>query len=130
MGFLWTFTIRYYFAHWDQYSTYCSCIEIVSISSENLKGLNSCNWIVYVYSRHENFPEFRNFPDHRGHSCGNPRSGLIFMGGGGGVVVGTIHCVYFATQSLIIVCIHHSFNQFWNNYNIAYTIRSISNRVD
>ena len=56
------------------------------------------------------FPEFRNFPDLRGHSRGNPRSDLIFMGGGGGVV-GTIHCVYFATQSLIIVCIHHSFNQ-------------------
>ena len=32
-----------------------------------------------------NFPEFRNFPDLRGHSRGNPRSGLIFMGGGGGV---------------------------------------------
>ena len=30
-----------------------------------------------------NFPEFRNFPDLRGHSRGNPRSGLIFMGGGG-----------------------------------------------
>ena len=26
---------------------------------------------------------FRNFPDLRGHSRGNPRSGLIFMGGGG-----------------------------------------------
>ena len=25
---------------------------------------------------------FRNFPDLRGHSCGNPRSGLILMGGG------------------------------------------------
>ena len=30
-----------------------------------------------------NFPEFRNFPDLTGHSRGNPRSGLIFMGGGG-----------------------------------------------
>ena len=29
------------------------------------------------------FPEFRNFADLRGHSRGNPRSGLIFMGGGG-----------------------------------------------
>ena len=29
-----------------------------------------------------NFPEFRNFPDLRGHSRGNPRSGLIFGGGG------------------------------------------------
>ena len=36
---------------------------------------------------------FRNFPDLKGHSRGNPRSGLIFMGGGGGVV-GTINCVY------------------------------------
>ena len=26
---------------------------------------------------------FRNFLDLRGHSRGNPRSGLIFMGGGG-----------------------------------------------
>ena len=33
--------------------------------------------------RHENFPEFRNFHDLRGHSCGNRRSDLIFMGGGG-----------------------------------------------
>ena len=33
--------------------------------------------------RHEIFPEFRNFSDLRGHSRGNPRSGLIFMGGGG-----------------------------------------------
>ena len=31
----------------------------------------------------QNFPEFRNFADLRGHSRGNPRSGLIFMGGGG-----------------------------------------------
>ena len=30
----------------------------------------------------QNFPEFRNFDDLRGHSRGNPRSGLIFMGGG------------------------------------------------
>ena len=29
--------------------------------------------------RHEIFPEFRNFLDLRGHSRGNPRSGLIFM---------------------------------------------------
>ena len=48
-----------------------------------------------------NFPEFRIFPDLRGHSRGNPRCGLIFMGGEGGIV-GTINCVYFATQSLII----------------------------
>ena len=34
-----------------------------------------------------NFPEFRNFYDLRGHSRGNPRSGLIFMGGGGGGMV-------------------------------------------
>ena len=27
---------------------------------------------------------FRNFHDLRGHSCGNRRSDLIFMGGGGG----------------------------------------------
>ena len=33
-----------------------------------------------------NFPEFRNFYDLRGRSRGNPRSGLIFMGGGGVVV--------------------------------------------
>ena len=39
--------------------------------------------------RHEIFPEFRNFPDLRGLSRGNPRSGLIFMGEGG-----TINCVY------------------------------------
>ena len=59
-----------------------------------------------------NFPEFRNFYDLRGHSRGYPRSGLIFMGGGGGrELVGTISCVYFATQSLSIACIHHSLNQ-------------------
>ena len=33
---------------------------------------------------------FRNFADLRGHSRGNPRFGLIFMGGGGG---GTILCL-------------------------------------
>ena len=66
----------------------------------------------YIYDRHEIFPEFRNFYDLRGHSRGNPRSGLIFMGGGGGrELVGTISCVYFATQSLSIACIHHSLNQ-------------------
>ena len=27
-----------------------------------------------------------------------------------------VECVYFATQSLIIACIHHSFNQLRNNY--------------
>ena len=45
--------------------------------------------------RHEIFPEFRNFYDLRGHSRGDPRSGLIFMGGGGGGrgLVGTINCV-------------------------------------
>ena len=47
-----------------------------------------------------NFPEFRNFTDPRGHSRGNPRSGLIFMGGGGGGVVGTINCVYFETITI------------------------------
>ena len=39
---------------------------------------------------------FRNFHDLRGHSRGNPRSGLIFMGGGGG---GTIFCVCLLTVS-------------------------------
>ena len=34
-----------------------------------------------------NFPEFRNFADLRGHSRGNPRSGLIFMRGGGGTIL-------------------------------------------
>ena len=48
--------------------------------------------------RHEIFPEFRNFTDLRGHSRGNPRSGVIFMGGGG--VVGTINCVYFETITI------------------------------
>ena len=34
---------------------------------------------------------FRNFYDLRGHSRGNPRSGLILWGGGGGRgLVGTI----------------------------------------
>ena len=33
-----------------------------------------------------NFPEFRNFQDLRGHSRGNRRSDLIFMGGGGGTI--------------------------------------------
>ena len=37
-----------------------------------------------------NFPEIRNFHDLRGHSRGNRRSDLIFMGGGGG---GTIYSV-------------------------------------
>ena len=36
----------------------------------------------YFKIRHEIFPEFRNFLDLGGHSRGNPRSGLIFMGGG------------------------------------------------
>ena len=34
-----------------------------------------------MVDRHEIFLEFRNFPDLRGHSRRNPRSGLIFMGG-------------------------------------------------
>ena len=42
---------------------------------------------VHIDIRHEIFPEFRNFPDLGSHSRGNPRSGLIFMGGGGGLVV-------------------------------------------
>ena len=37
-----------------------------------------------VKCRHEIFPEIRNFHDLRGHSRGNRRSDLIFMGGGGG----------------------------------------------
>ena len=45
--------------------------------------------------RHEIFLEFRNFPDLRGHSRGNHRSGLIFMGGG----EGTIYCVCSLTVS-------------------------------
>ena len=44
-----------------------------------------------------NFPEFRNFADFRGHSRGNPRSGLIFMGGGWGGV-GTILCLLLDRQ--------------------------------
>ena len=39
----------------------------------------------YTNLRHEIFPEFRIFHDLRGHSRGNRRSDLIFMGGGGGV---------------------------------------------
>ena len=47
---------------------------------------------------YEILPEFRNFPDLGGHSRGNPRSGLIFMGGGGcRGFVRNINCVYFAT---------------------------------
>ena len=46
----------------------------------------------------------RNFSDLEGHSRGYHRSGLIFMGGGGRGLVGTINCVYVATQSLIITC--------------------------
>ena len=30
---------------------------------------------------------FRNFTDLKGHSRGNPRSGLIFMRGGGGTIL-------------------------------------------
>ena len=50
-----------------------------------------------VSFRHEIFPEFRNFPDLRGHSRGNPRSDLIFMGGGGGGCTLNYDCdvVYF-----------------------------------
>ena len=33
-----------------------------------------------------NFLEFRNFHDLRGHSRGNRKSNLIFMGGGGGTI--------------------------------------------
>ena len=36
-----------------------------------------------TYSISSGMRFFRNFPDLRGHSHGNPRSGLIFMGGGG-----------------------------------------------
>ena len=43
-------------------------------------------------NRHEIFPEFQNFHDLRGHSRGNCRSDLIFMGGGGGGG-GTIYSV-------------------------------------
>ena len=43
-----------------------------------------------VYSSGMRF--FRNFPDLRGHSHGNPRSGLIFMGGGG--VLEKHYCSY------------------------------------
>ena len=46
--------------------------------------------------RHEIFPEFRNFHDLRGHSRGNRRSDLIFMGGGGG---GTIYSVCLLSVS-------------------------------
>ena len=38
---------------------------------------------------------FRNFSDLKGHSRGNLRSGLIFMGGGGGVGVGCELVVLF-----------------------------------
>ena len=37
--------------------------------------------------RHEIFPELRNFADLRGHSRGNPRSGLIYIWGGGGCTI-------------------------------------------
>ena len=38
----------------------------------------------YYYHRHKIFPEFS---DLRGLSRGNPRSGLIFMGGGGTICI-------------------------------------------
>ena len=57
---------------------------LYSITQFNL--LSSMDHISFTSTlidiRHENFPEFRNFSDLRGHSRGNPRSGLIFMGGG------------------------------------------------
>ena len=50
--------------------------------------------------RNEIFPQIPEFSNLRGHSRGNPRSDLIFMGGGGG----TTYCVLERkTYNLIIV---------------------------
>ena len=66
-----------------------------------------------------NFPEFRNFPDLTGHSRGNPRSGLIFMGGGGGgyhilcMLADRQQCwngtTYILTFNLFYLLSHHKF---------------------
>ena len=48
-----------------------------------------CSFVYCIYNYvYTGMRFFRNFPDLRGHSRGNPRSGLIFMGGGA-----TINCV-------------------------------------
>ena len=70
------------------WNTIASKISInVSLSQfkATLKNYLLHNPFVYTGMRF-----FRNFADRRGHFRGNPRSGLIFMGGGGG---GTILCL-------------------------------------
>ena len=59
------------------------------LSQIAIKFINRSSRLLYTGMRFfRNFPEFRNFPDLRGHYRGNPKSGLIFMGGGWG---GTIY---------------------------------------
>ena len=61
--------------------TYHTCTS--SFTRTFLLPTSQVSSILYlINSMHENFPEFRNFADLRGHSRGNPRSGLIFMGEG------------------------------------------------
>ena len=56
----------------------------IIICRDSIDSIQNCYVVSMTYlSRHDIFPEFRNFLDLRGHSRGNPRSGLIFMGGGG-----------------------------------------------
>ena len=76
---------------------------------------------------------FRNFLDLRGHSRGNPRSGLIFMGGGG-----TILCVladrqqcwngttYILIINLFSVLGHHKFQVYVFRLHIGLQIYCIS----
>ena len=50
---------------------------------------------------------FRNFHDLRGHSRGNPRSDLIFMGGGGG---GSLVVFNILTINLFQILFRHKFH--------------------
>ena len=67
-----------------------------------------------------NFPEFRNFHDLRGHSCGNRRSDLIFIGGGGG----TIYSVCSLSVSNAGTA-HHKSSQAYGVYTMSSLLNCI-----
>ena len=86
--------------------------------SKQLKFHCHCNIAEYtkllnILYRHEIFPEFSGIPEflrpQRSFSWKSQIRFNIYGGGGGGGW--SISCMYFATQSLSIACIHHSLNQ-------------------
>ena len=94
----------------SQHSTELACVKLVDYILKEMDNIRDMKIPTSIFFRNEIFPEFRNFPDLRGHSSGNPKSGLIFMGGGG---VGVPYKCVLADVSNVEISSLSTYFKYW-----------------